>query len=250
MKIIDYLRIKDWIYYLGYTLIGSFIANSFNIFNFLATFFLLGYAYSINDYYDKKLKKKYFFIPLISYILITIFLKPISLFISILFLLIFSFYSWPKIWLEGKPILSTLSNSIGFTLLFVLPFTKIEQILYYYPLIFLIFLFNFVAQLIHEIVDFDKDIKIKKVTTTVKFGVKTSIILIKVSLIISTFFSFLLLPYFFLSSVSSFIFSIYFLLKRKINLQTRKEFKIMGIYVGIIYLIDSITLSQFHLSFN
>jgi 4-hydroxybenzoate polyprenyltransferase len=236
-------RFKDWIHYLGYTLLASILANNLNLLNFFLTTFLLSYSYSINEYYDRKMKKKYFVIPLLLSILMFLFVSPFSISISLLFLLIFTFYSWPKVWLEGRPILSTISNSIGFTLLFVLPFQSIGEVLRYRSLILLIFILNTVAQLIHEIVDFKEDKKINKITTAVKFGVRASIILIKSFLLIIILVSFLLLmEKFILVSLSSIIFSLYFLGKKRINNRIRNEFKLLGIFVGVVYFLDFIRL--------
>ena len=235
-------RVKDWIHYLGYTLLSSILSNNLNIFNFFLTTFLLSYSYSINGYYDKKMEKKYFIIPLLLSILMFLFVSPFSISISLLLLLLPSLYSWPKVWLEGRPILSTISNSIGFTLLFILPFQSIREVLRYWSLILLIFILNTVAQLIHEIVDFKKDKKINKITTTVKFGIQTSIILIKSFLLIIILISFLLMKEFLLVSLSSIIFSIYFLRQERINNRIRKKFKLLGIFVGVVYLLDFIRL--------
>ncbi|MGC9014613.1 MAG: UbiA family prenyltransferase, partial [Thermoproteota archaeon] len=143
---------------------------------------MLAYAYSINEYYDKKMNKKYFLLPLLFSIFSLLFLFPFNLFslvFSLLFLTLTTFYSWPKIWLEGKPIISTLTNGIGFTLLLILPFNSFQKIIKYSSFIFLIFLLNIAAQLIHEIVDYKKDKKINKVTTCVKFGIKNTFLSFK-----------------------------------------------------------------------
>jgi 4-hydroxybenzoate polyprenyltransferase len=188
------------------------------------------------------MKKKYFIIPLLLSILMFLFVSPFSISISLSFLLLFTLYSWPKVWLEGRPILSTISNSIGFTLLFILPFQSIGEVLRYWSLILLIFILNTVAQLIHEIVDFNEDKKINKITTTVKFGIQASIILIKSFLLIIILISFLLMKEFLLVSLSSIVFSLYFLGQERINNQVRNKFKLLGIFVGVVYLLDFIRL--------
>jgi 4-hydroxybenzoate polyprenyltransferase len=238
LTLIDYFRIKDWFHYLGYVLLGSLLANSFNIFNFFAAASILAYAYSLNDYYDKNLDKKYFVIPFFLYIIILPFLSIFSILISISFLILFTIYSWPKVWLEGKPILSTLSNSIGFTLIFVLPINSIKILLGYCPLVLLIFTLNTAAQLLHEIVDSKEDKKIKKITTTVRFGVKTALILFKLCLFSAMVISALIFSKFPLISLSSIIFSLIFISIKTVKRKTRKKFRIFGIIFGIVYMIE------------
>jgi 4-hydroxybenzoate polyprenyltransferase len=238
LTLIDYFRIKDWFHYLGYVLLGSLLANSFNIFNFFAAASILAYAYSLNDYYDKKLNKKYFIIPFFLYIAILPFLSIFSILISISFLILFTIYSWPKVWLEGKPILSTLTNSIGFTLIFILPINSIKMILDYCPLVLLIFTLNTAAQLLHEIVDSKEDKKIKKITTTVRFGAKTALVLFKLCLLSAMIISALIFSKFPLISLSSAIFSLLFIPVTTINKKIRKKFRILGIIFGAIYIIE------------
>ena len=237
-KVNKVYRISDWIHYLGYTLIGSILFKDIKINTFLQTSLLLAYAYSFNDYYDKKLKRKYFLIPLFLSLITLPFLRIWEVVLSLLFLLIFTLYSWPKVWLEGKPIISTLSNSIGFTLLLILPFPNITYVLDYFLFILLIFTLNTVAQLLHEIVDLKEDKKINKITTTVKFGIKKSLILFKFCMFNVILISFFLLNKFPLISLSSIIFSCCFLLIRKVKRKTRKMFKLLGISVGAAYLVS------------
>jgi 4-hydroxybenzoate polyprenyltransferase len=199
---------------------------------------LLAYAYSINDYYDKKLRKKYFIFPLFFFFFTLPLLNNFAVLTSLVFLLLFTFYSWPKVWLEGRPIISTLSNSLGFTLLFLLPFKNIEEIAIYSLLILLFFLLNTAAQLLHEIIDFNEDKKINKITTAVKFGVKNSLNLFKLCLMLIVLVSISLFPNFYLISISSSIFSFYFLPLEKVKKETRREFKVLGIIIGIIYLLE------------
>jgi 4-hydroxybenzoate polyprenyltransferase len=240
--LIDYFRIKDWFHYLGYVLLGSLLANSFNIFNFFAAASILAYAYSLNDYYDKKLNKKYFAIPFFLYIIILPFLSIFSILISISFLILFTIYSWPKVWLEGKPILSTLTNSIGFTLIFILPFNNIEQISSNYQIVLLIFLLNIIAQLLHEISHFKNDKNIGKITTSVKIGLKKSTTILKIIIILTLFYSIsFILPKYPIFSLYLCVFLILFLSHRKITKNERKDYKILGVLGGIILTIEIIS---------
>jgi 4-hydroxybenzoate polyprenyltransferase len=236
--ILKHFRVKDWFHYLGYTLLASILSSNLSIINFVLTSFLLAYAYSINNYYDKKLKEKYFLIPLILSFFFLPFASLFTITIFLSLLVLFTLYSWPKVWLEGKPILSTLTNSIGFTLIFVLPMNSIKILLGYCPLVLLIFTLNTAAQLLHEIVDFKEDKKINKITTTVRFGVKISLVLFKLCLLSATVISALIFSHFPLISLSSIIFSLIFVLIKTVKRKTRKTFKIFGIIFGIVYMIE------------
>jgi len=236
-------RVKDWLHYLGYVLLGCAISKNFNIFYFIISFFMLAYAYSINDYYDKKMNKKYFLLPLLFSIFSLLFLFSLNLFsfvFSTLFLTIFTFYSWPKVWLEGKPILSTLTNGIGFTLLLILPFNSFQKIIKYSSFIFLVFLLNIAAQLIHEIVDYREDKKMGKITTTLKFGRRTSTKVFKFLCFFIVVFSLLLLKNFPLIFLSTSFFSLYFFSIKKVKSRVREKFRNLGVLCGIIFFIDFI----------
>jgi len=238
MRIFYVFRVKDWIHYLGYTLIGSALARNFNIINFIVTILLLAYAYSLNEYYTKEQKKKYFLIPLILYFIFLPLLPTFGILLSLSSFLIHTPYSHPKIWLEGKPFISTISNSLGFTLILLLPFRRATDVLTHFPLLTIIFLFNTAAQLLHEIVDYKKDKKVNKITTTVKLGTKTSLTFFKFCLIAISILAILLLAEFPLMSFSTILFSLLFLRIKKVDKEIRRKFKEWGILVGIIYLIE------------
>ena len=156
-----------------------------------------------------------------------------------LYLLFYSYpHSHPKIWLEGKPFISTISNSIGFTLILLFPFERVTDVFVYFYFLILIFLLNTAAQLLHEIVDYKEDKKINKITTTVKFGIRASLILFKFCLIATLLLAILLLRKLPLISLSTILFSLLFLKIKKVDRKIRRKFKEFGIFVGIIYLIE------------
>lgn len=237
-KIISIYRIKDWIHYLGYNLIAFSILKNFNIFIIFLSSLLLSFVYSFNDYTDKNMKKKFFLYPLLFSFLFISLLSIFQLLVLFLFITIFFLYSWRVSYFEGKPIISTISNSIGFTLLFLLPFNFfLPKLAIHFSL--LLFLLNTIAQLIHEICHYKEDRKIEKITTTVKIGINKSKKLVRILLLITLFFSFIFFEKHKIIFFSTFLFSLYFLLKtKKINLKTRKEFKKNGIIVGIMWLIQ------------
>ena len=237
-EFLNSFRIKDWVHYLGYVLLGSISSGNLNLINFLLASLMLAYAYSLNEY--DKIKKKYFLFPL----LISFFLLPclnyFQFLIYLFFILTFTFYSSPKIWLEGRPLFSTLSNAIGFSLIFLLPFNSYEKFVLFFDLFSLLFLLNFAAQIIHEIVHYSIDKKSKKNTTCVKIGIKNSIFLLKINLIFIILLATIMFKHFKLISLSTIVFSLYFLFLTKINSETRKKFRYYGIICGTIYLIDLI----------
>jgi len=237
-KILKYYRIKDWIHYLGYVLLGSVASKNFHWMNFWIASLMLAYAYSFNEY--SKHKKRYFLLPLIISIPFLYFLSNFQFFDYFSFILIFTLYSWPKIWLEGKPIISTFSNGIGFSLLFLFPFKSYKETFYFFPILLLLFFLNIGAQLIHEIIHYKMDKKIRKFTTCVKFGIKNSISLLRISLLIVIFLALFISKYFKLIALSTLTFSLYFFSSsyKKVDIKFRKRFKNYGIICGIFYLID------------
>lgn len=241
MNILKYYRAKDWIHYLGYILLGCLASHNLNLLNFLVGALMLAYTYSFNDYFDKKLKNKLFILPLLLSLTFLPFLTKLQILFYFIFILIFSFYSWPITYLEGRPIISTLSNSIGFLLLFFLPFTSIEKILRFLTFSLLLFLLNTAAQLIHEIVDYKFDKKIGKITTAVKLEIPSTILLLRVCLLLILICSLMLFSICKFVSLSTIFFSSYFTFlsfREKINEDFRKKFKYFGIFAGIIYLLD------------
>ena len=121
-EILKIYRVKDWVHYAGYILFGSLISGNINYTNFLIAFFMLAYAFSLNDYYDKKKKDKLFVLPLLFSFIFLPFLNYIQLFFYFSFIVIFTLYSLPSTYLEGRPLFSILTNSIGFLFIFLLPF--------------------------------------------------------------------------------------------------------------------------------
>jgi len=244
---VDFLksyRVKDWIHYLGYVLLGSSICKNFSLSIFLLASLMLAYAYSFNEYFDKKLKRKFFVLPLLFSFLFLPFLNSLQLLIYFSFILLVTFYSLPLTYLEGKPILSTLSNSIGFLLIFLLPFTTLKKIIEFSNFLLLLFLLNSAAQIIHEIVDYRKDKKIGKNTTAVILGIKNSIFLLRVTLLLTAITSLFLFFSLKIVSISSFLFSSFFFLLsyKKIDNRFRRKFKHLGIVCGTFFLFQFISL--------
>lgn len=239
-------RVNEWFHYLGFIILGLAFVNSLNFHNILILGLLgslmLGFAYSFNEFYDRNLKKKLFLLPFFLSIFLFPSLNFNQLLICLSFLFISFLYSYPKFRWKSKPIVSTLSNSVGFLLLFLLGIFSKPMLQYSVVLILLVFFcLNTVAQLIHEIVHYKVDKKNNIFTSAVIYGIekiKRSIAMILTLTIIDSFLLFLLFGFllFFLSTA---LFSSYFLLKikkMKINESFRKEFRLAGILTGMVYL--------------
>jgi 4-hydroxybenzoate polyprenyltransferase len=208
---------------------------------------MLGYAYSFNNFYDKKLKKKFFLLPLFFSLAFIFFLNFYQIFVYFLFISIVTFYSHPKFRWKSKPVISLFSNSIGFSLLFLLGSFSHTNINIEKLLIFFIFLcLNTAAQFIHEIVDYEDDKRNKIFTTTVAYGIRNSKRGILLTLVLTGIYSFIMyyLYKFLLFSFSTIIFSLYFsiLILRKVDIDKRfrKKFKLLGILTGLVCLFSFI----------
>jgi 4-hydroxybenzoate polyprenyltransferase len=240
-------RISDWFYYLGFILIGISLSSAitFNLKLLLLLFVgfsLLAYAYSFNNFYDKQEKKKFFLFPLFLFFISLFFLNWFQVSISFIFIFIFTIYSYPPIRLKSKPIFSTFSNSISFSLLFFLGSSFINFNIFFLFLIFVCL--NTTAQLFHEIIDYKEDKRRKDITTTVNYGPNFSknlsiSFLLFVAIISAALFYLQVVNIFFF--VSSLIFVSYFYFKTKkskIDKKFRDKYRNFGILVGIIYFLS------------
>lgn len=234
-------RIKDWLHFLGLPLLGCFLDSSISE-NFLLgltlAFFLLAFAYALNEYFDCQLDKsnqKYLFIPFLSLILLNYFGDSSQRIASLIFLLIAIFYSWPRIGLKKIPFLGTLSNAVAFPLLIFLGKPAINQRTI--AIYFLFFVLMLVAQLIHELAHQQEDSKRKILTTALCIGEERTKRAIQLSLLLS-----LVIAFSFYKWISIFLlfFLVYlsWMFKRgKIDyLSLRIKYRLFGICLGIIIL--------------
>lgn len=245
MSLFRIYRLFNWFYYLGFILIGFSIKSPLNIDIMKLLFFgafLLSYAYSFNDYYDKHEKKKFFILPLIfSFLFLSLF-NIFQIIISLIFLIIVTFYSLHPFRWKAKPFISSLCNGIGFTLLFWLGYSTFDFIGLLFSL--LLFSLEMVAQFIHEIVHMKEDIEDKIKTTAIFIGIKK----IKSVCLLFLFISILLSLWLYTLEIvniifilATTIFSIYFILRiliDKTGEKIRKEYRYFGIIIGIIYLLS------------
>jgi 4-hydroxybenzoate polyprenyltransferase len=254
MNPIEIYRIKDWYYYLGFILIGVLLNSSFNskvIILLLSGSFLLAYAFSFNDFCDGKEKKRYFLLPLVLLVPLILFLNFFQILIILVFLLIVTVYSMDPIRLKTREFTGTLCNGFGFTILFLLGYFHIPILDFLaIPFFFLLFLFEMIAQLIHEMVHLKQDRKKNIITTAVLYGEafirRLSISFLFLSLILSIFMYYYgLINIIFL--IATIFFSVLFILEfkiKKINLAFRKKYRNTSIIIGIIYFV-SILVNKF-----
>jgi len=246
LNIIEIYRIDEWWHYLGFIMIGFLLNSSFNLDllkYLLLGSFLLAYAYSLNDYYDKK-TKKYFILPLVLSLLFLTFLNFIQIILSLLFLIIFTLYSAKPIRFKSLPFVCTILNGIGFILLFFIGYFKTtlisNNIFFFLPL----FTLEIVAQLIHEIIHMKTDLK-EKIKTTAILLKETKIKKICIIFLISTSIYAIILFMFdimrILTTILLIFLSMYFSLRihHIINEKLRRDFKLYFIAWGLVVLIEN-----------
>ena len=249
IKINTVYRITDWLPFLGFALIGLFLKLSyFNITNLKALFFvlifsslLLSYAYSLNDYFDKNKKKKYFLLPLIFLVILLPFLNFTQILLGVMFLILVTLYSFRGIALMKFPIVSTLTNSIGFILIFFIGYVVDEGTTLLGLIFFLLlFIYQTISQLIHEKVHLREDMESGRKTSAFYLKERTSLFIRGMLILTFPLVLFLLLrTNFTFFAVACTLFSLIFLIKAgQTNKQLRKIYKLAGIIVGLFFLLD------------
>lgn len=250
--LIKIYRIKNWLHYIGFFVLGYTLYQPTINFSFLLQMieisFMLCYAYSLNQFFDKKMEKRYRIFPLIPLFLALVFLVFFDMTKKILvtlFIILVALYSTPKIRLKSFPIICSFSNNIGFSLLFLLGvpdnLTNVLTIKFF----FLLFFLQSAAQFVHEIAHMREDKRESITTTAILLGENRtkkiySIFLILASVVSLTFISntisFLLL------TVPTLLFSSYFIiLIDKIEIsKLRKKYRIYGILTGFVFLLNNI----------
>jgi len=252
-------RIKDWIHLTGFFLLGYSLNNLKNlniqvfILEILTVCLSLAYAFSFNEIFehhrspDEALRILLFSaIPL----LLTIFILPFTpsafqLPISI-FLLLSTMYSFPRFGLKSIPFVSTLLNTVCFSLLF-LSGSGFNLTLSSSIFLSLCCSFQLVSQLIHEMEDLEVDRKYGVKTTAVFLGIKRCRDICVIVLILCilqslslTFLSKSHYSFLFITLPSSLL-SVYFLLKlpEVTPKRLRKDFRLFGIIVGFLFLLHN-----------
>ncbi len=251
-KIIKIYRISDWIHYLGFFLIGytvnhTVLTKSF-YFHIIEIMLILAYSYSVNQFFDEKMKKKSIIFPIIPLVLSLFFLsffERYDKFLIISFILLSTAYSLPKIRIKSIPILCSLSNNIGFSILFLLAGPENITMSSTLRLFLLLFFLQSGAQFIHELSHIDDDMKNKIKTTATYFGRGITTKLYYLSMLSSILVSLTFYNDFIsliLLTIPTILFSTYFI--KNIDLieisKLRKQYKLSGIVVGGFYLLRNI----------
>jgi 4-hydroxybenzoate polyprenyltransferase len=244
-KFIEVYRVRHWYYYLGFILLGFSLVSPLKLgllTPLLLGAFLLAYAYSFNDFCDER-EKPYYIFPLALTILMLPFLNFSQFILALFFLFIVTAYSGRSVRLKSKPFLSSLCNGIGFSILFLLGYS-VRAVDFIALLFFLLFFsFNMVSQFIHEVVDLSEDKKNKIITTAVFLGEKNIKRLCYFFLLLAYLFSLYLfclnvLNILLLFATVIFIaFFIYKIFNHKIDKKLRKEYRNLGVLLGLIYFI-------------
>ena len=242
-------RITDWLHYLGFALMGWAIKIpniKISRFDFIFSVLifpslLLAYGYSLNDYFDKGEQKKYFLLPLVLSTILFPFLNFGQILVGVMFLVLVTFYSLKGISLKKFPVIGTLTNTIGFMLIFMIGYTAKEGITILGLVFFLLLgIYQTVAQLIHEKVHLESDIKFGRKTTAFYLEKTLPLFLRSMLLITIPLSLFLLLKTeFILFSITCILFSLIFFAKLgKVDKEIRKTYKLGGLVVGLFFLLD------------
>ena len=250
--LIKMYRVKDWIHYMGFFILGYTLYQSSINFLFLIqtveVSFMLGYAYSLNKVFDEKMSKHNVIFPLIPLLLALIFLIFFDLRKKILitgFLILVTLYSMPKIRLKSIPIICSLSNNIGFLLFLLLGASENLMNILTIKFFFLLFFLQSSAQFIHEMVHMKEDRRESITTTAILLGKNRtkklySLFLVLASIVSLTFtyntISFLLL------TIPTLAFSSYFIISidnPKIG-NLREKYRVYGIITGLFFLLNNI----------
>lgn len=205
------------------------------------SFLLLSYAYSLNDYFDKGKKKKYFLLPLIFLVVPLPFLNFSQILSGVIALILATFYSLKGISLVKFPIVSTLVNSVNFMLIFIIGYMVKEGVTVLGLVFFLLLaIYQTVSQLIHEKVHLKADIIAGRRSLVFYLREKLASLLRMMLLFTFPLSLFLLFKTdFILFAIACMLFSLFFFIKvGEIDKNLRKRYKLAGVVVGLCFLLD------------
>jgi hypothetical protein len=235
-------RIKDWRHFLGLTFLGylcdkPFCSSYYLLIKIVISGLLLAFAFSWNEFFDRKFSKKRVFFPLTPLFLILLlvkFLNPATKILTLLFFLVALLYSLPPIRLKSYPFIGTFCNAFGFSLLFLIGVDNFENQIVL-PLYLGLFSLLCVAQLIHELTHAPQDKSERILTTTLFLGEKKTKILLLSFLVLAFLsfckFSFLIAGFLLLSASHITV----LLTKKEINYShLRKIYRYDGLVLGIV----------------
>jgi 4-hydroxybenzoate polyprenyltransferase len=255
-EILDFIRIKDWFYHLGIPTLG-FVWNSIHAFSFslfLAmggiSSCLLGLAYSLNQYFERKEKRRYLLLFPLFFLILSALLSIVLSFATFLLtffaILIAITYSIPPLRLKRLPFLGSILNSFGYSLLFLIGFSIPSDLsLNGFCLAALIAMIWTPVQLIHELEHLEKDKRAGIMTTALKLGAAKTILLMQIFFFISTFLAFALFVilkfsiFLFISTVLFSFLAIFTIRLLKNFRKMRITIRRLGVLYGILLLICS-----------
>jgi 4-hydroxybenzoate polyprenyltransferase len=193
-----FYRFSEWIHFVGFVFLGIlFGARSSNpdfihsLEVLIASSLLLAFAYSFNLLCDSELESSVklsrkadlsrhplqlllSFLP--GAIALTLIAWSMETFLlGIVFLLVWALYSCPGPRLKAIPVLCTIANGAGFSILFLIGFAAVTRLSPASLSLFCILvLLEMPGQLIHEVTHSNEDTQLADRTTAVQFGMKRS----------------------------------------------------------------------------
>lgn len=237
MGLLKRYRIYNWWYFLGLPILGSLVTGNYpDIKDIVISALLLAFAYSWNDYFDyKKYQNGSILIPLLPLcvaIFLTFTLGQNKLFATCLFLIIAGSYSMPPFRLKKYPFISTLCNTIGFSLLFLIGTTKITMKIVpsYFYLLFLLT----IAQLLHELAHLPEDENQNIITTAIFIKEEKTNLLILAFFILAIIVSLFISPLIFMTSLIIGLNQRRIFRKEKNYQYLRKIFRWQGLILGAV----------------
>ncbi len=194
-----FYRFSDWVHFLGFVFLGILFGARSGTLDLLHTFevvvassLLLAFAYSFNVLCDSEVESSVrlsrkamishhsrglllsFFPAAVALTLVAWSMETILL--GLLVLLVWALYSFPPPRLKAIPVLCTITNGVGFSLLFLMGFAAVARLTSAALLFFCaLVLLEIPGQLIHEVTHSQGDTLLGDKTTAVQCGVKRSL---------------------------------------------------------------------------
>ncbi|MDP8253757.1 MAG: UbiA family prenyltransferase [Candidatus Kaelpia aquatica] len=245
---IDVYRIHDWLYHLGFIILGTLIADKtagIGVFTLLICSFALAFIYALNDFTDHEKKSILFIYPLVLLIICGHLISskqwvPLALFLALQII-----YSVKPFRFKKIPIIGTLCCMLAFPQIFLIGYFEVDNFdLRSFSIFLLLTLLLGIMQLVHEVRDIDEDVSAGINTSAVFYGKKIinyvcmifSILGIGVSVYLCTFRIINMVAFMALS-----IFQLYMLGEiffKGITFKTRFRFRMFGLFSGTVWFIS------------
>jgi len=270
IDLLNFYRVGDWIKVLGLVLIGYFAATSYFefslIIHLIAASLSMAFARALNNYYDTKIQKeknyvdyvskeigsaKTLFLCFLPLILLIFFIKFylssfLSLSVLLLAIALAYVYSAPPFRFRNKTFIELPINVIGgiCAFAFVFLYYSLPNLLFYF-FIFSIGWYYFIAECLHQLGDFKKDKKVRRITTAIKLGKVKFLNMLKAT----SFFAFIISSIFLYKFIDTkflvlpIIFIIINFMRMLKILKLKSDFdkirtKIYGVEEGLLYLLS------------